>query len=419
MAGTSEARAVAAAIIGNTLEWFDFTVFGLFSVTIANVFFPPETGLKDSLLWTLATFGVGFLTRPLGAVLIGHYADRAGRRAALTLVIGLMTIGTALIALTPGYAEIGVAAPILLVAARLIQGFSVGGELGGATAFLIEAAPPERRGLYASWQHAGQSGAILIGASAGTLVTNLLTAEQLSAWGWRLPFLLGLCVAPVGLYLRRQMGDIPDAAIAEHDHTAPVRQLAEQYRGGLLTTMGSMVLGTACVYILSINMPTYASHELGMTLPNAMIATTISSVIGISVALSAGHLADRIGSRPIMLTCAIVILLAIYPAFRLLIAFPLPAVLIGLQAVLTIFTAGLSGSAYLLMGEQFPASVRSSGLAIGYTAAVVLFGGFASFIATWLIRVTGDKAAPAFYIIGAALVTVAIVARPAAAKRIA
>jgi MHS family proline/betaine transporter-like MFS transporter len=199
---------VIAAIVGNALEWFDFTVYSLFSATIAKVFFPVGTEL-GSLLLTLATFGVGFVLRPVGAVVLGQYADRAGRRAALSLIILLMSVGTAIIAFTPSYARIGAAAPILIVVARLIQGFSVGGEFGGATAFLIESAPPDRRGLYASWQFAGQAAAALAGSLTGVAVTSLLTAEQVLAWGWRVPFLLGLLIAPVGLYLRSRMADTP------------------------------------------------------------------------------------------------------------------------------------------------------------------------------------------------------------------
>jgi MHS family proline/betaine transporter-like MFS transporter len=418
MAATGS-RPVVAAIIGNGLEWYDFTAYSLFSVPIAKAFFPPESGLKDSLLWTLATFGVGFLMRPLGAVLIGNYADTAGRRAALTLVIMLMTLGTALIALTPSYAEIGIAAPVLLVLARLIQGFSVGGELGGSTAFLIESAPPGRRGLYASWQGASQGGSLMAAALVGLAVTGTLSADSLNGWGWRVPFLIGIAIGPYGLYLRRQISETPEFLRAKRPGTLPLTRLFRDHWSGLATCFGPMVLATVSIYVVNFYMPTYASRELGIALPNSMLTTVLAGAMTLTVIPIAGHLADRIGRRLIILVSAGIIALIAYPAYRLLVAFPLWGVMLGLQLTLTFFANTMTGAALALMAVQFPPEVRSSGLSIGYTFAIVLFGGFAPFIVAWLIEATGDKTAPSFYIVGAALIAFAIIARPAAGRQVA
>jgi len=392
---------VAAAVIGNALEWFDFTVYSLFSVTIAKVFFPVGTEI-GSLLLTLATFGVGFVLRPVGAVVLGQYADRAGRRAALSLIIVLMSVGTAIIALTPGYARIGLAAPILIVVARLIQGFSVGGEFGGATAFLIESAPPDRRGLYASWQFAGQAAAAIAGSLSGVVITSLLTAEQVLAWGWRIPFCLGLLIAPVGLYLRARMAEAPEF---ERDRRggAPLLDVWRHYREPTIRFFGLTVLGTAATYLVLFYMPTYATRLLGIPYRDSFVAATIASLLLFALNPVAGRLSDRIGRERLLLAAAIGLALLAYPSFLLLTQLrSLPVLLIvqgGLAACLAMFT----GPSAALVGEMFPPHVRSTGLSLGYNLAVPIFGGFAPFIVAGLD--TGDHLAPAYYMIACAVPT--------------
>lgn len=219
-------KAIIAATIGNGLEWFDFTVYSFFAVIIAKLFFPTGNDFTSFML-TVATFGVGFFMRPVGAVVLGIYADRVGRKAALTLTIMLMAIGTAIIGLAPTYAQIGIGAPILIVIARLIQGFSAGGEVGGATAFLIEYSPDERRGYFASWQQASQGISFILGAAMGAIVTNGLSPEQIDAWGWRIPFLFGLLIGPVGMYIRSHLHEPPafeaqKAKAAKESRLAPL-----------------------------------------------------------------------------------------------------------------------------------------------------------------------------------------------------
>ncbi len=253
--------AISAAIVGNALEWFDFTVYGLFSIYIAKAFFPSGDELS-ALLLTLATYGVGFVLRPVGAIVLGQYADQHGRRAALTLIILLMLLGSAMIAFAPTYAQVGAAAPALIVAARLVQGFSVGGEMGGATAYLIETAPPHRRGFYASWQYAGQAGASLGGSLFAFALTHLLTQGQLNDWGWRIPFLFGLSIGPVGLYLRSRVPESPVFTATPRSLSRPLSELWMNQRRVLFQAFALTIQLTACTYLIVIYMPTYAVHML-------------------------------------------------------------------------------------------------------------------------------------------------------------
>jgi MHS family proline/betaine transporter-like MFS transporter len=268
---------VAAAVIGNALEWYDFIVFGFFAVIIARLFFPAESQYA-SLLLTTATFGVGFFMRPVGGILIGIYADRRGRKASLLLIIGLMTLAIAMIGFAPTYAAIGIAAPLLVVLARLLQGFSAGGEFASSTAFLIESAPAHRRGFYGSWQMVGQGLAVLTGALLGALITRIFTPEALDSWAWRIPFLFGLVIGPLGLYIRRRLDETEDflaitrntgkqqalgAALAAH-----VRQV--------LATFGVVVSGTISFYVILLYMPTFARMQLHLPLDQAFSAQAIS-----------------------------------------------------------------------------------------------------------------------------------------------
>jgi MHS family proline/betaine transporter-like MFS transporter len=396
----STQRLVLAAVIGNALEWYDFILYALFSPTIAATFFPARTQVA-SLLLAVATFGAGFVLRPIGALVLGQYADRSGRRAALTLIIALMTLATSLIVFTPGWRRIGLLAPLLIVLSRLLQGFSVGGELGSSTALLIEAAPAEKRGLYASLQGASQSVAALAAASAAALVAATLAPAHLAAWGWRLPFLGGLLIGPVGFYLRANTHE-PGTPKKE---ATPLLALWAHHRGAVLRTVGLVSLGTMSTYILNLNMPSYAHRELGIPVAATFASNAIGNVITIVVATLSGLLSDRIGARPIMLPSAIGLGVLVYPGFVLLAAHPSAAMLIGVQSVCLLFAATLSGAVYGLIGSLFPPDVRSSGLSVGYNVSVLLFGGFAPFITTWLIAATGDRHVPGLYVSAGALIT--------------
>ncbi|WP_026874008.1 MFS transporter [Inquilinus limosus] len=398
-------HAIAAATIGNGLEWFDFTVYGFFTPIIARLFFPAGDDLT-SILLTVGTYGVGFFMRPVGAVVLGIYADRVGRKAALTLTILLMAIGTALLGFAPTYAQAGIVGPLVIVLARLIQGFSAGGEIGGATAFLIEYAPPQKRGFYASWQQTSQALAVVLGGVCGTIVTQALDPAAIDSWGWRVPFLFGLLIGPVGFYIRARIDETP---VFTDSHTrkseSPLRDALAEHPRGIASGFGVTILWTVCTYVLLFYMPTYAVKQLGIPLADAFIATTIGGVVLMAGCPFAGAFSDRIGRKRLLLTAAVAIGVLVWPLFAWVNASPTLAVLATVQAVLGLLLAAFTGPAPALLAEQFPAGLRSTGLSLAYNFAVTIFGGFAALIVTLLIEETGSKLAPSFYVIAAALVS--------------
>jgi MFS family permease len=407
--------AVAAAITGNTLEWFDFTVFNLFSIYIAKAFFPADSELT-SLLLALATYGVGFVLRPVGAIILGQHADRVGRRAALTLIIFLMSIGSAIIAFTPTYAQIGPLAPALIVLARLIQGFSVGGEMGGATAYLIETAPANRRGLYASWQYAGQAGAALGGSLLVTLLSHRLGAAVLYDWGWRIPFILGLSIAPIGLYLRSHVPESPVMlAGGPPSGRAPLTVLWRDHRPALVRSFGLTIQLTACTYLLVIYMPTFVVHALGVSTEVAFTASSVASLMYLVMNPIAGRLSDSVGRPRQLLAASLLLAVLVYPAFLLIVQHPSAPVLAIVAGAMAAILALYTGPAASAVGEMFPPAVRSTGLSLSYNVAVPIFGGFAPYFVTRFD--TGDHLTPAYYMIACALPTLATLLWMRAARR--
>lgn len=396
---------IAAAVIGNALEWYDFVVYGFLTVIISRLFFPAESEYA-SLLLTMATFGVGFFMRPVGGVLIGMYADRKGRKAALQLIIGLMTLSMAIIAFAPPYAAIGIAAPLMMVFARLLQGFATGGEFASATSFLVEMAPPGRRGFYGSLQMVGQSLAALTGAIAGALVTRGLSPEQIDSWGWRLPFIFGLLIGPVGIYIRRYLdetADFLDSRKAQAGPGAPKFSIVQHARS-IAVTFGLVICGTISFYVVLVYMPTFAKTQLGIPLADAFVAQVTGLVCLTLVIPVCGALSDRIGRKPILMAAAIAYFVLLYPLFDWVHSAPSLMRLTIMQAVLCSLVGVFFGAISTALAEQFPTGVRSTGLAIGYNFAVMLFGGFAQFIVTWLIRVTGSPLAPAYYVMFGAVI---------------
>ncbi|WP_454732312.1 MULTISPECIES: MFS transporter [Cupriavidus] len=403
-------RAILAATIGNGLEWFDFTVYSFFALIIAKLFFPTGNDLTSFLL-TVATFGVGFFMRPVGAIVLGVYADRVGRKAALTLTILMMALGTAIIGLAPTYASIGLWAPALIVLARLIQGFSAGGEVGGATAFLIEHAPDEERGVYASWQQASQGISFMLGAAMGALVINGLAPEQVDAWGWRIPFLFGLLIGPVGMYIRSHLEEPPafEARRAERKASkvkfSPLTQVLRDHPREVLAGLGVTILWTVCTYVLVFYMPSYAKQQLGLPLGATFQSTAICGAIILVLCPLMGMLSDRVGRKRMLGTVALAIGVLAYPLFHWLNVSPTTQTLLEVQIVLGILLAAFTGPAPAVLAEQFPTEVRSTGLSLAYNFAVTIFGGFAPLIVTWLITSSGSKLAPAYYVIAAAAVS--------------
>jgi len=396
-------RAVIAASIGNALEWFDLVVYGFFAVVIAKLFFPAGNDTV-SLLLTLGTFGVSFFMRPLGAVVIGAYADRAGRKAALTLSILLMMGGTFIIAVLPTYQSIGLAAPVILVLARLMQGFSAGGEFGSATAFLAEHVPG-RRGFFASWQVASQGLTTLLAAGFGVLLTGGLTPDQMASWGWRVPFFFGLLIGPVAWYIRTKLDETPEFLAAETT-TTPLRDTFSSQKLRLVIAIDTVVLGTVSTYLV-LFMPTFGVKQLGLAPSVAFSAIALTGLIQMVFAPLVGHLSDRHGRTTIMLIAGLLLLVLIYPAFVYLVAHPTFGTLIALQVVLGFLMTGYFAALPGLLSEMFPVQTRTTGMSLAYNIAVTVFGGFGPFIIAWLISFTGSKAAPSYYLIFAALLSVA------------
>jgi MHS family proline/betaine transporter-like MFS transporter len=400
---------VAAAVIGNALEWYDFIIFGFFTVVIARLFFPAESQYA-SLLLTTATFGVGFFMRPVGGVLLGLYADHKGRKAALLLIIMLMTVAIAMIGFAPTYAAIGVAAHLIVVLARLLQGFATGGEFASATSFLIESAPAHRRGFYGSWQMVGQGLAVLIGALLGALITRNLAAETLDSWGWRVPFLLGLVIGPVGLFIRRHLQETE--AFLEARGAATVKQsfgtMLAAHAKEVLACMGIITSGTISFYVILLYMPTFARTQLHLPLDQAFLAQSISLVCMIVLTPLSGALSDRIGRKPIIIAALTLYFVLVYPLFDWIHDNPSFGSLVIVQIVLCCLLGVFFGPMSTAVAEQFAARARSTGLGIAYNLAVMIFGGFAQFFVTWLIVATGSPIAPSFYVMfGAAIGVVA------------
>ena len=399
-------RVIVAASLGNALEWFDFLVYGYFAVTISKVFF-PSVNETASLLATLGTFSVSFLVRPIGAILIGAYTDRAGRKAGLTLSILLMVVGTTMTALTPGYATIGLAAPILILVARLLQGFSVGGEFGSAVTFLAEQTAG-RKGFVASWQWASTGITGALASSFGILLTTILTPEQLVDWGWRVPFLFGILVGPVGLYIRRRLDETPEYVEIKPTRT-PVRDVVREHPIEVLLAMGAAVVSNSSAYII-LYIPTYAMKELHLPQATGFIATLVGAVILGIVSPFAGHLSDKFGRSGLLTGTAWLFFLTTYPVFYLMVAHPSLAAAIFAAGWLSLVKAGYSGVLPSQLAELFPTAVRGIGVSLSFAVAVTIFGGFTPFVATWLIAVTGNSLSPSFYMMfTAALSIIALV----------
>lgn len=396
-------RAVIAASIGNALEWFDFVVYGFFAGTIAKLFFPTGDD-TESLLWALATFGVTFFMRPLGAVVLGSFADRHGRKATFSLTILIMMAGTAIIAFAPTYSSIGPVAPMLIVIARLVQGFSAGGEFGSATAFLAEQ-NPERRGFFASWQFASQGMTTILATAIGATLASSLTTEQIDAWGWRIPFIFGLLIGPVAYYIRSHVDETLEFRTAQHSK-APLREVLSDSKKRLLIAFGTVILCTVAMYTV-LFMPTYATRQLGLPVAGSFLATLLTGAIQMVLIPVVGALSDRHGRLPIAFASSIAILLAIYPMFAWLAAVPTLQTLLVVQAIIGVLLAGYMGGLPALMSDLFPTRMRTTGLSISYSFGVAIFGGFAPFIIAWLIEVTGSKLAPSFYLMLAAAISLA------------
>lgn len=399
-------KVVIASILGNAFEWFDFAIYGLFAATIAQLYFPAGDALA-SLMLTLATFGVGFAVRPLGGVLLGMYGDRAGRKKALSATIVLMAIGTGMIGLLPTYAAIGIAAPVLMVLARLIQGISAGGEFSGATTMLVEFAPKNRRGFFGSFQMCSQALAFSLGAAVAYMLTTSLDAEQLRSWGWRLPFLFGILIGPVGWVIRSKVDESPEfLAYCRTDQSGstpaartPLRDILKKYPREMIASTGICVVGTVSAYVFVFFLPIFAKQQLGIAPADANLATFMGTAVILLICPFAGYLSDRYGRRAVLLPGMLGYGLAAWFSFQHLVAFPSFQSLVALQLAVSFFMSFIWAPVPIVLTEVFPVGVRSTGAALTYNVAVLVFGGLAPFINTWLVKMTGSNIAPLYYVL--------------------
>jgi MHS family citrate/tricarballylate:H+ symporter-like MFS transporter len=398
---TKVRRHVAAAVVGNALEFYDFITYSFFAIQIGHAFFPKGSDFT-SLMLSLATFGAGFITRPIGGLVIGAFADRVGRRSAMLFSFTLMGLSIISLAIIPPYAVIGVAAPILAVLARMAQGFALGGEVGPNTAYLLEVAAPNRRGLYVSWQAASQTIASVTGSAVGLGLTWFLPHAALESYGWRIAFLIGAVTLPVGFILRRAMPETlhaPEDHPKAHNSTSFWAILRDNRR---ILSLGVVVLagGTISTYVTNY-MTTYAQNTLHMAAGVAFAATMVPNAIGMVSSLYGGWLSDRIGRRPVMLVSRGLALIVTLPVFYWIVATHSAWALLGGMGLLAFVGGAGQAVFYVALSETLPKPVRGRAFATLYATAIAVFGGTTQPMITWLIHVTGNPMAPGWYLLGA------------------
>jgi MHS family proline/betaine transporter-like MFS transporter len=391
----AQARTVIAATLGAVLEWFDLLVYAMFAVVLAKQFF-PTTDPSVSLLLSLGTFALAWLVRPIGAVVIGMYGDRAGRKPALVLSAGLMMGGTLLTGLLPPYASIGLAAPLLMMLARLLQGFSAGGEFGSATALLAEQ-DPARRGFYASLQWSASGFAVFLAASSAFAINSLLTPDQVASWGWRLPYLFGLLIGPAAWYMRSRGEETPEF-LATPMATHPVAEVARQDKLRVLLGAGVVAAGAAGSYTINY-MPTFAATQLHMGPTTALIGTMVAGAVNTVLPPVFGHWSDIYGRFRIMGLFGALGFCLIYPLFLWVLASPTLFTLIAIQVVVAVvFYCGYYATVPSFLAELFPTRRRTTGISVAYVLAQLVFGGVTPLVVSALISATGNRAAPGLYL---------------------
>jgi len=408
----SHAKAIAAITLGNGLEFFDFTIYSFFATIIGKLYFPVE-GQLTQLMLAVGTFGVGFIMRPVGGVVLGAYADRAGRKAAMSLTLWLMTLGSALIAFAPTYASIGFAAPALVILARLIQGFALGGEIGASTSLLMEYGSDRTRGFYGSWQFVSQGLNTVVGSLLGVALAAMLSTHALESWGWRVPFVIGMAMGPIGIYIRRHLDEtLPMAAssddanvIAAATVAKPVRDIFGTHLKSIVTGVVTTIGGTAANYIVLFYLSTYAIRILHLPMSLALWASWTAAFVTVICSPFAGSLSDRYGRKRVLWISRMLLIAAVYPAFMVINAVPTVPVLLAVVAGLGVLVAFTAVPNIVMLPEMFPREIRATGMSIVYCLGVSIFGGFAQFFATWLIQVSGNTLAPAWYLIGCGVVS--------------
>jgi len=401
---------------GNFLEMYDFMVFGYYAAAIGAAFFPSGNPFA-SLMASLMTFGAGFLMRPLGAIVLGTYADRHGRRAGLILTLGLMSFGIISIACVPGYATIGVLAPAFVLAGRLLQGFSAGMELGGVSVYLSEIATPGNKGFYVSWQSASQQAAVMFAALIGVVLTATLSQASMIAWGWRIPLLVGCLILPFLFGLRRSLEETEEflARRRPHDTQALLRSLAANFPVVLVGTL-LVTMTTVSFYMITAYTPTFGSSVLHLRSIDSLVVTLCVGASNLFWLPTMGALSDRVGRRPLLIGCTLLMLATAYPAMLWLVDGPSFGKLLAVELWLSFIYGSYNGAMVVFLTEIMPADVRTAGFSLAYSLATAIFGGFTPAISTWLIQVTGNRAVPGAWLSFAAVcgLLAAVVARPQA-----
>jgi MHS family proline/betaine transporter-like MFS transporter len=400
-------RAIVACGIGQVFEIYDFVIYGLMAGALSRAFFPSEDPIAG-LLSTFATFAVGFVMRPVGAVVIGTYGDRHGRRAALVVTIGLMAAATGLIGLIPSYATLGVAAPIILVLCRMAQGFSTGGEWGGAAAFLVEYAPPARRGAISSYQQAATAIGLLAATLVSFMLSSLMDTATFTAWGWRVPFLIGFVLGPIGYYLRTKVEETPafETTVQRQEISrSPLRQSLTDYPGPVLAAFGLSIIGCVVNYVFMIFVPSFAQQQLHIPASATFLSTLVAGVIYLVLTPLTGRLSDRIGRKPLFFAASVASIALAYPLFQIMVTLHSVTGLMLAQGIASVILTLYTGPICAVLAEQFPTNIRYTALSISYGFAVAIFGGFAPLISTGLIQLTGNPLAPAFYMIAAGVLS--------------
>ncbi|MDR5758602.1 MFS transporter [Caballeronia sp. LZ035] len=399
----STRQQLMAAMIGNVLEYYDFIVYAFLAATLARNFFQGDK--YGGLLASFAAFGVGFLARPVGGAIIGRIADVHGRRAALLITIFGMAVGTAGIGLLPTYATAGALAPALLVFLRLVQGLAAGGEWGSATSFIVESAPPGKRGFYGGMGQASIAASSLASSVVATIVSASFTADQLDAWAWRLPFLFGGILLPIGLYMRRNIVETPAFTKVQENLEQVERTSKSDALGMMSKAFGFTIIWTVSYYVMLSYMPTFLGKYAGLTTTQALMSNSIALAVLVAATPFFGALSDRVGRKPLLIGCCVGFLLFSYVLFRVVLGGASFGVILAIQIFFNLFIAAFSGAGPSALCELFPTYGRTTLMSIGYSLSTAIFGGFAPFISTWLIGVTGSPIAPAFYLTAAAIVS--------------
>ena len=394
-------KAIIRVVSGNFLEMYDFMVYGYYAPAIARTYFPSHSAYT-SLLLTLLAFAAGFVMRPVGAIVLGAYIDHHGRRRGLILTLVLMAIGTLLVAAVPGYATIGFLAPLLVVAGRLLQGFSAGVELGGVSVYLSEIATPGHRGFYCSWQSASQQVAVVFAALLGLLLQSWLPPETLSNWGWRIPFLIGCLIVPFLFMIRRSLEETESFLARRRPDIGEIYRSMLANSRIVLVGVAMVMMTTVSFYLITAYTPTFGVEVLKLSQFDVFVVTLCVGVSNFIWLPLMGALSDRIGRRPLLLTCTVLALLSAYPVLHWLVASPDFGKLLGVELWLSFIYASYNGALVVTLTEIMPAQVRTIGFSLAYSLATTL-GGSSLAMSQWLIHATGDKAAPGLWLSFAAL----------------